>query len=90
LTAGPKTRLKLVKAYDKDTILTEINYPWHLENTYRFEIAVKGNHIKGCINDQVLFDLSEDLTQLSSGGIGIICREGTISANRVAVRPSNQ
>ncbi len=90
LTAGPKSRLKLVKMYDKETILAEINYPWHLENTYRFEITVNGSRVKGCINDQELFDLSEDLPHLSSGGIGIICREGTISANRVAVRPSNQ
>jgi hypothetical protein len=78
----------LVKAFDGDTVLAEIDFMWSLGNTYALRMQVVGTRIQGWIDDRLLFDVTDASRPLHGGGVALICTEGRMATDAVTVRPA--
>jgi ADP-ribosylglycohydrolase len=87
LILAPDGKARLIKALDGVTVLAEISYDWQPETEYLLRLDVRGTHLTGWINGQRLLQAEDHGMPLSSGGIGLLVREGCIVAARVSVSP---
>ena len=85
LQAGNKVRL--IKALDGDTVLTEANYDWRVNQEYTLRMQVEGNHLRGWVNEQLLFDPEDETRPFMGGGVAYVVEEGHISSQAMAVKP---
>jgi hypothetical protein len=49
---------------------------------------VKGNRIKGWVNGEPLFDVTDTDHPLAGGAVGIVCEEGRGMNGPVTIRPA--
>ena len=70
---------RLVKARDGDTILAETAFPWDLDWPYALALEAHGSHLRGWIDDALIFDIVDDEKPLIGGGVGLVITEGTLS-----------
>ena len=80
-------RIQLIKRLDGETILAEGTYAWEFGKAYSLRLAVQSNQIRAWVDGTLLFRVEDPLDWLSGGGIGLVCEEGRIGADRVSVTP---
>jgi ADP-ribosylglycohydrolase len=78
---------RLVKVRDDETTLAECEFAWEVEKPYEMRLVVNGAHLRGWVGNQLLFDLNDEHAPLLSGGIALVCEEGTLKVDRVEVKP---
>ncbi len=77
---------RLVKALDGETILDEVTFPWTFDEAYSLRLQVAGTRLQGWVNDLQLFDLEDDERPLEGGGVALICEQGCVGTDAVAVQ----
>jgi ADP-ribosylglycohydrolase len=79
---------QLVKALDGDQLLASTPYSWKLGESYELRLQVCGRRLIAQINGETLFDLEDNERPLTEGAIALVCEEGRVATNAVAVRPA--
>jgi ADP-ribosylglycohydrolase len=86
LLLGPGRVLRLIRNYDDDVqVLAETPYNWNWSERYRFNLEVSGPEIRGSINGAELVHFKDTEKPLLDGGIALVCEEGLIMTDEVAV-----
>jgi hypothetical protein len=85
LLLGPKQVLCLIRNYDGIQILAEVPYNWNWSERYRFDLEVNGPEIAGSLNGTELIRYNDCGSALLDGGIALVCEEGLIMTDEVAV-----
>jgi hypothetical protein len=88
LVAGDK--LRLLKALDGDTILAERDFEWEIVKSYSLKLQVSGNHIRALVDGRLQFDIVDDGTPLSTGGVAFVVDQGNIGSHAMTVRNKTQ
>jgi hypothetical protein len=88
LVKGNKVRL--IKALDGDTILAEKDFDWEIHKTYTLRMQVSGNQIKAWVDGKQQFDLFDEGTPLSGGGVAYVLDLGHISSQFMTVKPNTE
>jgi ADP-ribosylglycohydrolase len=85
LLLGPNQVLRLIRNYDGIQVLAETLYDWKWSERYHFKLEVTGATVTGSINgaEQIQYDDPEKT--LLDGGIALICEEGLIVTDEVAI-----
>ena len=75
----------LIKQYDDvTTVLAQQTCDWHPEQTYEFQIDIRGNQITALVAG---ITLTAKDASLAHGGVGLVCAEGRIACERVTIQP---
>ena len=78
-------KIALVKARDEERKeLATKAFEWKLDQRYRVKILVKGRLIAGSV-DGVMLSATDD--EYQTGGIGLVCAEGAVSADTIDIGP---
>jgi hypothetical protein len=77
--------VRLIKALDGETVLAEADFPWTYDEHYDLRLRVSGNRIKAWIDDQPLFEITDDDRPLLTGAIALVCEEGRVDVTNVRV-----
>lgn len=86
LMAGGQARL--VRMYDTESVLAEAPLQVEWGRPYHLRLRVTGRCLQAFLDGRPLFDLEDSASPLAGGGIGLLCAEGCLSADSVAVRKS--
>ena len=87
LLLSAEGKASLIKALDGETVLAETEFPWHFGEAHEFHFCVQGQRLTAGIDDQTLFTVTDADRPLTGGGIALICEEGRIATDAVAVQP---
>ena len=79
---------RLIKALDGETVLATAPFAWQFGQTYTLRLQVRGARLQGWIDDRMLFDVEDHDRPLAGGGVALICEEGRVAVEDVAVRPA--
>jgi hypothetical protein len=75
----------LIKQYDDvTTVLAQQTCDWQPEQTYAFQIDMRGNQITAQVAG---ITLTANDASLAHGGVGLVCAEGRIACERVTIQP---
>ena len=85
LMLGPNQGLRMVRNYDGIQVLAEVPYNWSWSKRYEFKLEATGATIAGSINGTELIRYQEPDQKLLDGGIALVCEEGLIMSDEVAV-----
>ena len=85
LLLGPNQVLRLVRNYDGIEVLAEVPYSWRWSERYQFNLAVNGTEIVGSLNGTPLIRYNDTGSALLDGGVALVCDEGLIMTDEVAV-----
>jgi hypothetical protein len=77
--------LRLIRNYDGTETLAEVPYSWTWSEKYHFKLEVTGTRIIGLLNGIELIRYDDDKSLLLDGGIALVCEEGLIMTDTVAV-----
>jgi hypothetical protein len=77
--------LRLIRNYDGIQVLAEIPYNWAWSERYQFKLEVTGTTITGSINGAELIRYDDPEKKLLDGGVALVCEEGLIMTDEVAV-----
>ncbi|MFN8565043.1 MAG: ADP-ribosylglycohydrolase family protein [Anaerolineae bacterium] len=82
-----QNQARLVRVLDGETVLAQVDHGWAFERSYDLKLRVKGSRLVGYVNDQPVIEATDPDHALSGGGIALICEEGFIYFDNVAVSP---
>jgi hypothetical protein len=85
LTKGNK--LRLIKALDGDQVLDEMDFAWELNQAYDLTLEVVGARIRGWINGDLAFDVTDDQDPLTGGGVAYVIELGHLESQAMVVGP---
>lgn len=88
LVKGNKVRL--IKALDGDTILAEEDFEWEIHKTYSLKMQVSGNRVNAWVDGKHQFDLFDEGTPISGGGVAYVLDQGHIGSQSMSVQPSSE
>lgn len=77
--------VRLVKALDGETVLTQSHFPLDLDMQYELRLRVEGDRIQASIDGNILFDLRDTNRPLLDGAIAFVCEEGRLDADWIRV-----
>jgi hypothetical protein len=80
-----QNKVRLVRVLDGETVLAEADGGWTLEQPCDLKLQVEGAKLIGYVNGQQVIEAEDDALQ--SGAIALICEEGFIYFDHVAVSP---
>lgn len=80
-------KARIVRVLDGETILAEADHGWTFERRYDLRLQVEGNKLTGFINGEKVLEAEDPHQALKGGAIALICEEGFIYFDEVAVRP---
>ncbi|HEY4383939.1 MAG TPA: ADP-ribosylglycohydrolase family protein, partial [Ktedonobacteraceae bacterium] len=80
-------KASLIKVLDGEKVLAEAPIAWELDRVYTIRLQIIGSHIQGWVDGILLFDLQDHDVPLQGGGVALICQEGRMECNAVAVQP---
>jgi hypothetical protein len=81
-------RVQLVKALDGDRVLAEAEAGATWGRDYRLALEVQGTHLRGWVDDRLLFDLDDTERPLTGGAIALVCEEGRAGADTITIAPA--
>ena len=79
--------MKLVRAFDEDEVLAETNTGWTFGVPYELNLIVAGNTLTASVNGKVVLEATDELNQLTGGGVALIVEDGQIGCDHVEVKP---
>lgn len=80
-------KVRLVKALDGTQTLAEFDFQLDLGMKYELMLHVEGDHLQASIDGNALFDLRDTTRPLLGGAVALVCEEGRLTAESVAIRP---
>jgi len=88
LVLSEGSRARLVKMRDDETrVLAETNFAWTRDQTYTLALRADGARLVASVDGQRLFDVVDEDQPLTSGGVALLCAEGTVVVRAVTVGP---
>jgi ADP-ribosylglycohydrolase len=89
-TAGASggSKVRLVKALDGNRVLAEADFPWRFGATYQLVLMVAGDRMRGWVDDQLVFDVTDTDRPLTGGAIALLAEEGRTATQAVSVQPA--
>jgi hypothetical protein len=72
---------------DEETCLAEKSFPWEYGQTIQLALDVDGNRLRAWVNGVLFFDVRDERSTLSGGGIGFVIEEGCLSSDWIALTP---
>jgi len=85
LVLADSGRARLVKALDGERVLAEADFHWTRDQAYELSIQTAGPRLRASVNGQLLFDVTDDQDPLTSGGVALLCTEGTVVVKAATV-----
>jgi ADP-ribosylglycohydrolase len=85
---GQDHQARLVKALDGETVLAATAFHWEAGSGYDMTLQVTGSRLQAWVGSRQLFDVEDSGCPLNGGAMALVCEEGCISTDRVAVRPA--
>ncbi len=85
LSAGGHVRL--VRVLDGETTLAEAACNWESTHAYALRLEVKGCHLRGWVDDQLVADVDDQGSLLSGGGVAYVIEQGTLMSDSFSVTP---
>lgn len=82
-----REKTRLVRVLGDETVLAETGTGWQLGTPYDLALQVSGNRLTGLVNGQPVIEADDPEAALDSGGVALICEEGRIGCEAVAVQP---
>jgi ADP-ribosylglycohydrolase len=79
----------LVKVLDGETVLAEKQFPWEFGKVYDLGLQVQGSRLVASVNGQAIFDHVDKENPITGGAIALICEEGRVGCEQVAVQPAH-
>ncbi len=81
--------VRLVKRReDEQVVLAEAALAWNAYQPYDLSLSISGRHISARVGDDLALDCEDEPgTALDGGAVALICREGCLAADWVAVHP---
>ena len=67
--------------------MDKVALDWELGQTYELKLEVRGERIRGWVDEKCLFDVQDSDSNLASGGIALVCQEGRAACHTVSVAP---
>jgi hypothetical protein len=83
-------KIRMIKALDGDTVLAEKDFEWEIHTTYSLKMQVSGNQIKAWVDGKLQFDLFDEGTPLSGGGVAYVLDQGHIGSHSMTVQPISE
>jgi ADP-ribosylglycohydrolase len=81
--------IRLVRMRDTEETLAVAGYAWSLDEAYRVKLRVEGSRIEATVADGTILRAQDDTNlALTGGGIGIVCEEGSVATDAIAVSPA--
>ena len=71
----------------EDTILAEAAGGWTLGDAHELALKVEGNTLSGYLNGALVVKAQDAENRYAGGGIALVCEEGRIACEEVAVTP---
>jgi hypothetical protein len=68
-------------------VTSKLPFAWELGRTYRLRLEVQGQVARGWVDDHGPLELRDFSAALDGGGIAMLCEEGRVAFEEVAVRP---
>jgi ADP-ribosylglycohydrolase len=87
LLLGVDGRIRLIKALDGYSTLSDAAFSLEFGRTYALSLTVKGSQIQASLDGKLLFDVID--RDLASGGIALVCEEGRVATEAVIVKPAS-
>jgi hypothetical protein len=81
-------QVRLLKVLDGEAMLGEVPFAWKLDQSYDLRIQVVKSHIWGWVDGNLLFDIEDEGTPLSGGGVALLSQEGRMECDVVTVQPA--
>ncbi len=88
LLVGQDRTVRLVKVQDGTTVLQRSPFEWQFGSSYKFALRVEGATLKARLDDTFLFEVSDEGTFLTGGGIALLCGAGLVSCPEIAIGPA--
>jgi hypothetical protein len=80
-------QLRLIRAWDGKTVLAEAPCPITWGRAYHLALRATGPRLQAFLDGREVFDLVDPANPLTTGAMALVCAEGCVSTNAVAVRP---
>ncbi len=77
----------MIKALDGDQVLDEMDFAWELNQAYDLALEVVGARIRGWINGDLAFDVTDDQDPLTGGGVAYVIELGHLESQAMVVGP---
>ena len=78
-------KIRLVKALDGDRVLAEAPCAWETYKPVTLTLEVKGIHLRGWVDGQLVLETYDSQDPLTGGGIGLMVEEGHLFTNEIKV-----
>ena len=88
LLLGQDCTVRLIKVQDGTTVLQRSSFEWQFGSSYKFALSVEGATLRASLDNTFLFEVSDEGTVLTGGGIALICEEGLVSCPEIAIGPA--
>ena len=69
-------------------MIAETTFPWKFDDVIRFKLTVKGNYLKGIVNDTTVIEAIDEGIPLRNGAIGIVVTVGRVGFDEVRISPA--
>ena len=80
--------VQLVKCNGALHVIAETTFPWKFDDVIRFKLTVKGNYLKGIVNDTTVIEAIDEGIPLRNGAIGIVVTVGRVGFDEVRISPA--
>jgi ADP-ribosylglycohydrolase len=80
-------RVSILRVRDEITALASCAFHWSAEQSYSLRLIVEGASIRAWVDDHRLFEVQDTIDGFSGGGIALLCEDGSLSTEAVAIRP---
>ena len=77
----------LCKMLGSEVVLAEREFKWEYDQTYHLRLGGTGAHFQAWLDGQLIFDVHDPDAPLLSGGIALVCEEGSLSAGDIILHP---
>ena len=78
-------KIQLVKALDDTTVLASQDLAWEYGQTYELSLEVVGNRLRGWVAGELVFTYEDTDGPLTEGAIALVCEEGRVAVDSVAL-----
>ena len=85
---GPRgDRASILKVRDETTVLATCAFDWSVEQSYPLRLMIEGASIRTWVDDRRLLAVDDATDRLVGGGVALLCEEGSLSTEAIAIRP---
>lgn len=78
---------RLVKALDGETVLAASPFAWQFGQRVELELRTEGDRIRGSIDGNEHFDVTDTNRPLSEGAVAFVVEVGRVAAEYMTIRP---